>query len=49
MSELGNRSPHRFVVAPSAETLRRLTLAGGLVLAATTLIYWIDRLLTFAP
>lgn len=49
MSELGNRLHHRFMAASNAETLRSLTLAGGLALAATTLIHWVDRLLTLAP
>ena len=41
-------SHHRFVVAPTAETLRWLTLAGSLAIAATALLYWVDRLVTLA-
>ena len=48
MSPSQGRSHYRFVIAPTAETLRWLTLAGSLVIAAMVLLYWVDRLLTFA-
>lgn len=40
---------HRFVCASTTETLRWLTLAGSLAIAATVLLYWVDRLVTLAP
>lgn len=48
MSESHGHSHHRFVIAPTGETLRGLALPASLALAAATLLYWVDRLFTLA-